>query len=371
MRSDLMGIIFSNANEGLVRDLTEVRCLGSVPFGGRYRLIDFALSNMVHVGVSKVGVITKSNYRSLLDHLGSGKPWDLARKKDGISLFPPYINYGSGQRGSRVEELSSILSFLNMSKQEYVFLCDCDVVCNIDLERMMQYHLDRGADVTLAYRRGNMPRSLSGRMSFAMAPDGRIKEILISPQNGQTVDYSLNMVIVKRSFLISVVQDAASRNYTSIARDIFQRGVSGMKLYGYPVEGFAPSIDSMQSYFAANMALLDREVRRELFTPERPVYTKVRDEMPAKYGLGADVSNSLIADGCVIEGRLENCILFRGVHVAKGATLQNCIIMQGGRIGENAKLAYVTTDKDVTIAAGRTLVGFDTYPAFVSKGVTV
>ena len=371
MKCDMVGIVFSNANDELVRELTERRCLGSVPFGGRYRMIDFALSNMVNAGISRVGIITKSNYHSLLDHLGSGKQWDLARKKDGIVLFPPYISYGSGMRSNRVEELASVLRFLQDSKERYVFCCDCDVVCNVDLDDMMEYHLSHQADVTVAYYHGQAPRSQTDRMIFHIGAQGEVEELLLSVQEEKSVDYSLNLFIVDKERMIRAITDAMSRNYTSIARDIFQRNLGKFRMFAYPVGGFVRNIDSMKHYFQANMALLNTDVRNELFVKGRPIYTKVRDEMPAKYGLGASVRNCLISNGCVIEGEVENCILFRGVRIGRGAKLHNCIIMQGGTIGAHAELAYVTTDKDVTILDQRTLIGFETYPAFVAKGVTV
>ena len=371
MRRDTFGLVFSNAGEALIREMTEERCFASLPFGGRYRMIDFVLSNMVHAGISKVGIITTTNYRSLMDHLGSGKPWDMARKKGGIVIFPPYITNGIVPRYNRVTELYGILRYLSLSEEEYVFCTDCDVVCNLDLDDIARYHIEKEADITLVYRRGPLPRNQDNRMVFHCGPSGRVSEILISPQTGTEHDVCLNMAFVKKSLLISLIQDAVSRNYNSIGRDILQRGLSDLRIYGYRLEGYSAVIDGMQGYLEASMALLDRRVRKELFLPDRPIYTKVRDEMPAKYGLGSTVKNSLIADGCVIEGRVENSILFRGVRVGKGSLVRNCVVMQGSEIGENANIAYVIADKDVSVLPGRVLVGYETYPAYVSKGTAV
>lgn len=371
MRRDTFGLVFSNAGESLLREMTQERCFASLPFGGRYRMIDFMLSNMVYAGVSKVGIITANNYRSLMDHLGSGKPWDMARKKDGIVLFPPYITNGITTRYNRVTELYGILDYLSLSEQEYVFCTDCDVVCNFDLDDIARYHMEKEADVTLVYRRGPLPQNQENRMVFRCGPSGRVSDILISPHNGGEYDVCLNMAFVRKSLLIRLIQDALSRNYTSIGRDILQRGLHDLRIFGYRLPGYSAIIDGMQGYLKANMALLDRRVRKELFVPERPIYTKVRDEMPAQYGLGSTVKNCLIADGCVIDGRVENSILFRGVKVGKGAVVRNCVIMQGSDIGENANLAYVIADKDVSILPGRVLVGYETYPAYVVKGTSV
>ena len=372
MRTDVLGVVFSSAGEGLRRELTEIRCMGSVPFGGRYRLIDFALSNMVNAGVSKVGITTKSNYRSLMDHLGSGKPWDLSRKKGGIYFFPPYIGHGSRQHATRIEEMESLLPFLERSNEEYVVTCDCDCVANMDIEEMVTQHIKTGADVTMAYSHQKLPRSeYSNRMALTISEDKQITEILMSPDNEDDCDFAVNTMVLKRTLLISIIKDAVSRNFTSIERDVYQRCIGKLKIYGYKIEGYVRVIDSLTAYLSASMELFDRDVRNELFGGDRAIFTKIRDENPAKYGLGSSVKNCLVADGCVIEGEIENCVLFRGVKVGVGAKLSNCVIMQDTVIGNGAEMSYVIADKNVNVTSGRVLIGFESYPAFIAKGANV
>ena len=368
MRKDLLGILFPNMGDGFVREMTEIRCIGSVPFGARYRLIDFALSAMVNAGITKVGVTTRQNYRSLMDHLGSGKPWDLSRKKGGIYFFPPYTNSVGSSNSTRIGELASLLPFLEKSVEEYAVLSDCDFAGNIDLEAMAESHIKNGAQVTVAYTSGKKPRAGGERMVLKVDGGGRVTEILIDPEE-EVCDYAINVVIMNRELLIKIVKDAISRNYSSLGRDILQRNLGNLKIYGWKFDGYIRVMDSMKNYLAFNLELTDREKRAALFDKSRPIFTKVADECPAKYGLDCKVKNSLIADGCIIDGEVENCVLFRGVTVEKGARLKNCVVMQGSHIGENAELSYVVTDKDVVISPTRLLAGFESYPAFIEKAL--
>lgn len=368
--NDVLGIIFSNSHDEKIRELTETRTMGSVPFGGRYRLIDFPLSNMVNSGINKVGVITKSNYQSLMDHLSSGKAWDLSRKREGLFILPPFSN-GSPDYKGKLESLASNLPFLSHSSERYVALADCDVLCNLDFRALINAHIKSQADVTVVYRYGRFPEKAADIMSYDVDPDGRIRDALVNPSVEGACNYGLSSLLIDRELLIRLVQDCVSRNLFDMQRDLVQRNIGQYRFHGYEFTGFVRSICSMNDYFQASMALMQPKVRTELFNPSRPIYTKVRDDMPARYGLGSEVANSLIADGCVIEGQVENCVLFRGVHVGKGAKVNNCVIMQDSSIGPNCKLDYVITDKDVTIKNDRSLMGFQSYPVFISKGSVV
>ena len=368
--NNMLGVLFSNEHDEKIHQLTEKRAMGSVPFGGRYRLIDFPLSNMVNSGINKVGVITKNNYQSLMDHLGSGKAWDLSRKREGLFILPPFGG-ASAVPNSRVEYLASITRFLHNSREEYIVLSDCDMVCNIDYRDVLAFHLEKGADITLVYRMGEIPEGSSDPTVYTLAPDGRVLEMLINPAVKGTCNHGMSILVMKREKLISMVQDCASRNMFSFKQDFLQRNIRECKIYGYEFKGTVQTICSMNSYFAANMLLMDPKVRAELFNPNRPIYTKVRDDMPARYGLDAKVSGSIIADGCVIEGTVENCVLFRGVKVGKGAKLENCVIMQDTEVGENCCLNNVVVDKDVRIQNERSLMGSQSYPVYISKGAVV
>ena len=368
--NNMLGVLFSNVHDEKIRELTEKRAMGSVPFGGRYRLIDFPLSNMVNSGINKVGVITKNNYQSLMDHLGSGKAWDLSRKREGLFILPPFGD-ASSIPNSRLEYLASIHRFLENSREEYVVLSDCDMIFNMDYSQMLAYHLQKEADITVVYHFGKIPAGSGDPTVYTIAPGGRVLDMLVSPNMEGDCNYGLSILVMKRELLMNMVGDCVSRNMFNFKRDFLQRNVKNYRIYGYEFEGTVLTMCSMNAYFEANMTLMLPKVRAEIFNPARPIYTKVRDDMPARYGLGAVVSNSIIADGCVVEGTVENCVLFRGVKVEKGAHLENCVVMQDAVIGANCRLNYVVVDKDVQIKEDRSLMGFQSYPVYISKGAVI
>lgn len=366
----MLGIIFGNTHDDLLKELTEQRAISSLPFGGRYRLIDFNLSNLVEADVERVAVLTNNNYKSLMDHVGSGKAWDLARKHGGLFIMPPYASTGAGSNADKVSAIHGILGFLRHSHEQYVAICDGDVICNIDMKDMLAQHIEKEADITIAYCNGEAPKGENDVLGFAIDGNGKITEAAVA-QRYAKCDYSLDIVIMKKELLISLVEDAMSRNCKSYERDILLESCKTLAVYGYKVEGFSVVIDGMQNYVNANMALLDKQVRTQLFAHNHPVYTKIRNEMPAKYGLESKVSNSLIADGCIIEGEVENSILFRGVKVGKGTVVKNCILMQSTQVGDGVMLDHVCTDKNVTVCDRRTLVGTPAYTVFIRKGSEV
>ncbi|HEX3017683.1 MAG TPA: glucose-1-phosphate adenylyltransferase subunit GlgD [Caproicibacter sp.] len=368
--NNVLGLIFSSVHEEKVRELTENRTMGSVPFGGRYCLIDFPLSNMVNSGINKVGVITKGNYQSLMDHLGSGKAWDLSRKREGLFILPPF-DAESINSNSRIESLSSAQAFLQNSKEEYVILTDSDIICNIDYTDVLAQHVKTKADITMVCRYGRIPDKITDPSVYTVDPDGRVRDMLINPRTEGECCFGMGMMLIRRELLIRLVTDCVSRNLYNFERDLLQRNISNYRVFSYDFKGFAKIVSSGVAYFEANMALMLPNVRTELFNPNRPIYTKVRDDMPARYGLGASVSNSLIADGCVIEGEVRNSVLFRGVHVGKGTVVENCVILQDSVIRPNSRLNYVIADKDVIIKNDRSLLGFESYPVYIAKGSVV
>lgn len=368
----VLGLIYASAYDQAMPEFTAHRTMGSVPFGARYRLIDFALSNMVNSGVTKVGVITKNNYRSLMDHIGSGKPWDLSRKREGLFILPPYnsvINAG-GSFKNRIDSLIGCRTFLKHSSKEYVLVSDCNTIYNVDLCDFFEAHEKSGADITIAYTHGKTP-NLAGTMIFSFDKDSRVNNVKISSEGGAIEDYSLNIFIIKKALLERLIDEAASMHYKDFEADIIQRGVEKLKIYGYDANNFARTVDSIESYYKVSMELLDAENRKKLFCRERPIYTKVRDEVPAIYGLSANVKNSLIADGCTIEGTVENSIIFRGVTIGKDAVVKNSIVMQGSYIGDKAQITSVIMDKDAVIKPGQMLFGTETFPIYVGKGIVV
>lgn len=369
---NVLGLVFANMHDTTLGDMTKNRTMGSVMFGGRYRLIDFPLSNMVNSGISEVGVITKSNYQSLLDHLGSAREWDLARKKGGLCILPPFGNVESTLYRGRIEALYGAMSFIKHSRAKYVILSDCDVVTNIDYKPIVAAHIESGADITAVAHTGVYSSDdIKTSTVFNVDADKNVTSVIINPDISGTCTTSLNVFVMSMDFLIETVNDAMARGNVSFERNILQEKCRELKIKIYEYDNYFSKLNSPESYFKSNMALLEPENARKLFVPKRSIYTKVSDNAPVKYDLDSKVSNSLIADGCIIEGEVENSVLFRGVKVGKGAKVKNCILMQGTVVGDNAELNYLITDKNVSICENHILTSSPQYPMYVGKGASV
>lgn len=369
---NVLGLVFANMHDTTLGDMTKNRTMGSVMFGGRYRLIDFPLSNMVNSGISEVGVITKSNYQSLLDHLGSAREWDLARKKGGLYILPPFGNVESTLYRGRIEALYGAMSFIKHSRAKYVILSDCDVVTNIDYKPIVAAHIESGADITAVAHTGVYSSDdIKTSTVFNVDADKNVTSVLINPDISGTCTTSLNVFVMSMDFLIETVNDAMARGNVSFERNILQEKCRELKIKIYEYDNYFSKLNSPESYFKSNMALLEPENARKLFVPKRSIYTKVSDNAPVKYDLDSKVSNSLIADGCIIEGEVENSVLFRGVKVGKGAKVKNGILMQGTVVGDNAELSYLITDKNVSICENHILTSSPQYPMYVGKGASV
>lgn len=361
-----VGVIFSSINDEHVPELTKVRSKGSIPYGGRYRLVDFALSNMVNSGITTVGMITNSNYQSLMDHLGSGKEWDLARKEGGLILLTPYSDESEVLYKNRLEALKGAMAFLKKCKEDFVVIADSDAVYKLDYSKVIDRHVANNADFTLVYHEHECGEKRE-YMMFETDKDNKINSIDVNIQGKGVQKYYINVFVARTSFLLGALQTAISRGFTSFSKDLLMPSMKAGRVYGYKLDAYYGNIDSLQSYFKANMDLLDKNVRAEIFG-DRDIYTKVNDAPPAKFTDTAKVSNSLVHDGCIIEGTVENCILFRNVKVGRGSVLKNCIIMSENAIGENCNLSYVVSDKDSSIGNGRTLAGCEQKPYFINKG---
>ena len=373
------GLVFSNIHDRTIPEMTRIRTMASIPFGCRYRLIDFALSNLVNSDITNIGVITHYNYQSLMDHIGGGKDWDLARRSGGIKILPPYVAaYENAAAArlytSRLEALLGAQNFINRCNADYIVLSDCDAVLNIDLSAVMEDHLRSGAYLTLVTKRMAVGGATFGRERDIAVVDGtgRITEIdRYLPTEGE-VDVSTNIMIMRRSDLQAALSEALARGYTSFHRDVIGRNLNKKVFRAYRFDGWYSQIDSLGSYFSTSMELLTAEARRGLLgNGEREIYTKIRNSAPTHYAEDAKVSESLVADGCVIEGTVENSILFRGVRVGRGAVVRNSILLQDTYVAEGANLHCVITDKNVVIREGRVLSGHETMPFFIGKGITV
>lgn len=371
----VQGIIFSNLHDKNIPELTLRRTMASVPYAGRYRLIDFALSNMVNSGITSVSVITHYNYQSLMDHIGAGKDWDLARRSGGIKILPPYMtayaNQSNALYNSRMEALKSVNYSVSRFTSDYVVLSDCDVICNVDLNDMINDHIENNADITIAVKRVLLNKDAASRNVIIDAdPEGRIVDINPYPTNVTGYrDIDLNILVINRDYLQSVVVDAIAHGYTSFNRDVIARNTARRNFRIYKYDGYFANIGSLADYYSHSMELLGTpENRDEIFgIKTRPIYTKVRNSASTRYAESSVVKNSLVADGCIIDGTVENSIIFRGVKISRGATVKNSILFQDTVIGENVFLNCVITDKNVVIRDGRILSGHETLPFFVEK----
>ena len=369
----VLGMIFANIHEETLEALTDMRTMGSVPFGARYRLIDFPLSNMVESGITKIGVVTNANFNSLMDHVGTGKPWDLSRKSDGLFLLPPYSLNSTTMWGNRIDAIYGNMSFLDQSNQEYVLMSDCYNVMNLDFEKVFDAHEKSGAAVTIVGVKGKKPKDINSVLVFnEVDENGKILEASLDPQDGDDVFYSCNIILIKKYLLQTLITTAHSKNEVSFQRSILMNCIKSEKAYAYDASDcFVGTIDSVQSYYDISMSLLDKDTKNKLFAPERPIYTKERDDMPALYGPEAKVKNSLLADGCEIKGTVENSILFKGAKVEAGAVVKNSILMQDTVIGVDAKINYIIADKNVNIKSGVELSGAENYPVSLSKDTRI
>ncbi len=370
--SNVLGLIFANMHDTTVTDLTKMRTMGSVPFGSRYRLIDFPLSNMVNSGINTIGVITKANYQSLIDHLGSGNEWDLSRKTGGLHILPPYGQLGGGLYRGRLEALAGVTSFIKRCDEEYVIISDCDVVANMDFKKIVEFHEKTEGDITVVYGKMNCTaEQTKTKTILSVNENNEVYDILVRPEISGEHNVSLNVFVMRKDFLNALVTDCASKNLYSFEVDILQHRLKDLKVYGYKFEGYHGQISGIRSYYDCNMDMMNADIRSEIFCSDDPIYTKVRDEAPAKYGLDAKVKNCLIADGCIIEGEVENCVVFRGVKIGKGAVVKNSILMQDTVVGDKCELNYTITDKNVVVGNFRSLCGTQDYPVFVGKGANV
>ena len=374
------GIIFANLHDDVIPELTRVRTMASLPFGCRYRLIDFPLSNMVNCGIQNVYIVTQKNYQSLTDHLGSGKDWDLARRTGGLKIMSPYItayNGGSGMArfNSRLEALKSIAGAVFGMTSEYVVLADCDGICNINMNDMIAQHEKTGADITVAVKSMNVtPERAERAVLIKSDEEGRITEALVRPSRiAGNYDVNINIWVVSRRYLQSMVHEGMAKNLTSMTRDILQKNIGFANYRVYRYDGYYASFTSLQDYYVTSMGLIESaEDRDSIFkVKNRPIITKVRNSTPTKYTGDAVVKNSMIADGCVIEGTVENSILFRGVKIGKHTVVKNSILFQNTYTGDHVSLNCVITDKDVVIRDFRNLSGYETMPFCIGKGKMV
>ncbi len=371
--NEMMGIINLSASTERLKTLTEIRTIGSIPIGGRYRVIDFTLSNMVNSGISNIAICTQGRARSLYDHVGSGKHWDLDRKKDGLFYFHPEASsIDVVQKKGDIEIFNSMLNYIRKSKQAYVIISRSYMICNADLEEMLDFHKEHESDITVLYKRmNNHVRRFVDCDTVNIDENDDILSIGKNLGKKKYYNVSLEMYLMKRELLIDLIEESIHLGDVDYLKQCIFKQIGEMKIKGFPFDGYLACINSIQNFYRTNMDMLLPEVQKELFHGQDLIYTKIKDEPSTYYADDSYASNSLISTGCIIEGIVENSILSRGVHVKKGAIIRNSVVMQNSKVGETANINYMILDKNVEISDKRVFNGDVDHPFVIAKNSKV
>ncbi len=373
------GIIFSNLNNNTLSKLTEDRTVAAIPFACRYRLVDFALSNMVNARISNINVVTNYNYRSLTEHIGSGKDWDLARRSGGIHVISPFQTSHTPNAkiySSHLEALRSISdSYIRNMSEDHVVLSDCDFICNIDLSLVLREHEQSGADVTfVTVKTEEKFSAATPKIMISADENGFVRSMEMNTCHSDSCpEISANIFVFRTQYLRQILESAEREDCKSLTQDFFipLAGTDNYRVYRY--DGYFAMVSNFRDYFTCSIALAeDPTMRRSLLgVASRPIFTNVHNSPPTAYKENANVKNSLIADGCVIEGTVENSVIFRDVKIKKGAVVKNSVLFFGTEVGEGTTLNCVIADKHTTISDGLILSGHKTIPFYIAKGQKV
>ncbi len=369
---NVMGIIFTN--DASMGELTNKRTMASLPFGGRYRQVDFALSNLTCAGVRHVGIISRHSYQSLMNHIGDGEEWGLELAEGGLEFLTPYAQSTVGTYRGKLESLQNAMDFLEYGDEdEMVVMIDSAVLSNIDLRAVLDAHVASGKDVTVVTKAGICNGEKKIDLALKLGEDGEVADMVVDYVAPAEYVASMDIFVVSKKWLVKNVKEMIARDKFHMDRDLvlggWNRGVVTVNTYAF--EGVAMFNESVEEYFANSMALIKKDVRADIFGGAHPIYTKVRDRVPTYYGEDSEIENCLIADGCMLEGEVEDSVLFRQVTVGKDAEVEDCIIMNDAVIGEGAELKYVILDKNVTVTPGAKLIGTKKNPIIVKRGETV
>ncbi len=369
----IQGIIFANIYDSSLGELTNKRTIASLPYGGRYRQIDFILSNMSNANIRRIGIISRYNYKSLMAHIGSGEEWDLELQDGGLEYLTPYaLSSTSGFRG-KLEALHAAMDYLEKGAEDsYVILSDSSVLCNIDLNKAVEDHVASGKDLTVIAKAGVANGRKQLDLALKLDQDGQIEDMAVDYVAPSEYLASMAMFIIEKRRLIEYVENQFARNYYRFERDLiltlWQQKKLSINVYQF--DGVALFNESPEEYYRANLALLDKDVRDGLFR-DRPIYTKVRDRVPTYYGENTNIDNCVVADGCILEGDAKHSVLFRQVTLGAGASVEDCLIMNDSVVGENSELKCVILDKNVTVRPGARLIGTPQNPIIIKRGETV
>ena len=372
MIREAFGLVYAGEEITNLRELVDQRTVAALPIGGKYRTVDFPLSNMVNSDIRSIGVVVSRNYNSLMDHLGSGKEWDLSRKGEGLFILTPFsLRENPGIYRGKVEALKSAMDYFRRVRQEYCILAGTTSIFNTDYDEMMRFHIESGADMTGLYHKVPASHHVDERyreVFFDLSAEGRVRGIEINPAQAILSERSLKSYIVRKDLLIHLVNESYAKGEYRFSENLLRNNVDRLRIMAFEHKGYVGMLRSVQTYFKVNMDLLEPETSRELFSGKNRIYTKTKDSVPAHYTKNAEVKRSLVANECVIEGRVENSVLFRDVYIGKGAKVRNSIVLPGSEIGDDSELDFVILDKNVTVRRRSRLVGNENYPVVIGKG---
>ena len=368
---NVMGIIF--ANDATIGTLTDKRTMASLPFGGRYRQVDFALSNLTCAGVRHIGIISRHSYQSLMHHVGSGEEWGLELGEGGLEFLTPYAQTTQDVYRGKLDSLNTAMDFLTFGNDDYVVMIDSAIVSNFDLNAVLAAHVASGKDITVVTKTGICNGEKNVDLALRLNEAGEIIDIVCDTKPSDAYVASMDIFVASKSWLIGKVEDAAAHGKSHLDRDLIMGGWQdgSVSVNTYAFEGVALFNESEEEYYVNTLSLLKKDVRADIFGGAHPVWTKVRDRVPCYYGENVKMENVLVADGCMLEGEVEDSVLFRQVTIEEGAEVENCIIMNDCVVGKDAELKYVILDKEVTVSAGAELCGTKDHIIVIKKGQTV
>ena len=368
---NVMGIIF--ANDASLGALTDKRTMASLPFGGRYRQVDFALSNLAAAGIRHIGIISRHNYQSLMNHIGAGEEWGLELEEGGLEFLTPYAMSTTDIYRGKLDSLHSVMGFLEQGDEEYVIMTDSAILSNIDLLDVLDSHIASGKDITVVTKTGIANGVKQLDLALKLDKKGEVTDIAVDYVAPKKYLASMDIFVLSKKWLIKQVKEHIARNLFHMDRDLvlglWQKGSATINVYQFA--GIAMYNESVEDYFRNSLALTKKDVRHDLFFYNHPVYTRVRDRVPTYYGENCEVENCVVADGCMLEGEAEDSILFRNVTICEGAEVENCVIMNDTVVGKGAELKYTILDKDVTVREGAKLCGTASNPIIIKRGETV
>ena len=347
-----IGIILAGGNNNRMRELSNKRASAAMPIAGSYRAIDFALSNMANSHIQKVAVLTQYNARSLNEHLSSSKWWDFGRKQGGLFVFTPTITKeNSFWYQGTADAIYQNIEFLKNSHEPYVVIASGDGVYKMDFNKVLEYHIAKRADITVVCTSIQDPAEVERFGVLRMNEDCRIEEFEEKPMVSPYNTISTGIYIIRRRQLIELIEKAAQEGRNDFVKDILIRYKNLKRIYGYKIDTFWSNISTADSYYKTNMAFLDPEIRSYFFRQEPAIKTRIDDLPPAKYNPGANVRNSLVSSGCIINGTVENSVLFKDVFVGSNCVIKNSVILNNVYLGDNTHIENCIVESRDTIRA--------------------